>query len=232
MKLKDIIEFLDEKIPPSLALDHDEVGFKGNYDLTEEINSIKIYMDLLPEDDLNYENTLIVTHHPPLFVPKTPTYTIHSNWDIIGGGANDALAKALKLEVSGYFYDETGIGRICKTDLKFIELKRQILDNFSNARIVNSLDDDNAIKNIGIISGFGLKNPEYILLAKNKNVDILISGDLTQETAILAINLGITLIDLNHHESEIPGLYALGDVLKELKINVGIVDKKPIQVIK
>lgn len=232
MKLKDIIEFLDEKIPPSLALDHDEVGFKGDYDLTEEINSIKIYMDLLPEDDLNYENTLIITHHPPLFVPKTPTYTIHSNWDIIGGGANDALAKALKLEVSGYFDDETGIGRICKTDLKFIELKRQILDNFSNARIVNSLDDDNSIKNIGIISGFGLKNPEYILLAKNKNVDILISGDLTQETAILAINLGITLIDLNHHESEIPGLYALGDVLKELKINVGIVDKKPIQVIK
>ena len=232
MKLKDIIEFLDEKIPPSLALDHDEVGFKGNYDLTEEINSIKIYMDLLPEDDLNYENTLIVTHHPPLFVPKTPTYTIHSNWDIIGGGANDALAKALKLEVSGYFDDETCIGRICQTDRKFIELKRQILDNFSNARIVNSLDDDNAIKNIGIISGFGLKNPEYILLAKNKNVDILISGDLTQETAILAINLGITLIDLNHHESEIPGLYALGDVLKELKINVGIVDKKPIQVIK
>ena len=62
MKLKDIIEFLDEKIPPSLALDHDEVGFKGNYDLTEEINSIKIYMDLLPEDDLNYENTLISTN--------------------------------------------------------------------------------------------------------------------------------------------------------------------------
>jgi putative NIF3 family GTP cyclohydrolase 1 type 2 len=129
-------------------------------------------------------------------------------------------------------YDETGIGRICKTDRKFIELKKQILDNFSNARIVNSLDDDEAIKNIGIISGFGLKNPEYVLLAKNKNVDILISGDLTQETAILARNLGITLIDLNHHESEIPGLYALGDILKELKINVGIVDKKPIEVIK
>ena len=232
MKLNDIIEFLDEKIPPSLALDHDEVGFKGDYDLTEEINSIKIYMDLLPEDDLNYENTLIITHHPPLFVPKTPTYIIHSNWDIIDGGANDALAKALNLEVAGRFDDETGIGRMCKTDEKFIGLKRQILDNFSNVRIVNNLDDDKTIKNIGIISGFGLKNPEYILLAKKKNLDVLISGDLTQETAILAMNLGITLIDLNHHESEIPGLYALGDVLKELKINVGIVDKKPIQVMK
>ena len=232
MKLKEIIEFLDEKIPPSLALDHDEVGFKEDYDLNEDINSIIVYMDLLPEDDLDCENTLIVTHHPPLFVPKTPTYTIHSNWDIIDGGANDALAKTLKLKVSNYFDDETGIGRICKTSQKFIELKKQILDNFSNVRIVNSLDDDKVIENIAIISGFGLKNPEYILLAKNKDIDILISGDLTQETAILARNLGITLIDINHHESEIPGLYALGDVLKELKINVGIVDKKPIEVIK
>ena len=232
MKLKDIIEFMDEKIPPSLALDRDEVGFKGDYDLNEDINSIIVYMDLLPEDDLDCENTLIVTHHPPLFVPKTPTYTIHSNWDIIDGGANDALAKTLKLKVSNYFDDETGIGRICKTSQKFIELKKQILDNFSNVRIVNSLDDDKVIENIAIISGFGLKNPEYILLAKNKDIDILISGDLTQETAILARNLGITLIDINHHESEIPGLYALGDVLKELKINVGIVDKKPIEVIK
>ena len=232
MKLKEIIEFLDEKIPPYLAMDHDEVGFKGDYDLNEDINSIIVYMDLLPEDDLDCKNTLIVTHHPPLFVPKTPTYTIHSNWDIIDGGANDALAKTLKLKVSNYFDDETGIGRICKTSQKFIELKKQILDNFSNVRIVNNLDDDKVIENIGIISGFGLKNPEYILLAKNKDIDILISGDLTQETAILARNLGITLIDINHHESEIPGLYALGDVLKELKINVGIVDKKPIEVIK
>lgn len=232
MKLKEIIEFLDDRIPPSLALKNDEVGFKGNYDLTEEIDSIRIYMDLLPEDDLDYENTLIVTHHPPLFVPKTPTYTIHSNWDIIDGGANDALAEALKLEVEGCFDDKTNIGRICKTDQRFIELKKQILDNFSNVRIVNCLADDEIIRNIGIVSGFGLKNPEYISLAKNKNLDILISGDLTQETAILAENLDIALIDLNHHESEIPGLYALGDVLKELKINVGIVDKKPIQVMK
>ena len=232
MKLKEIIEFLDERIPPSLALDNDEVGFKGNYDLTEEIDTIRIYMDLLPEDDLNYKNTLIITHHPPLFVPKTPAYTIHSNWDIIDGGANDALAKALNLEVAGYFDDETNIGRICKTNQKFIQLKKQILDTFSNVRIVNNLDDKEIIRNVGIISGFGLKNSKYVLLAKNMNIDILISGDLTQETAILAMNLGITLIDLNHHESEIPGLYALGDIIKELKINVGIVDKKPIQVMK
>ena len=60
----------------------------------------------------------------------------------------------------------------------------------------------------------------------------MISGDLTQETAILAINLGITLIDLGHHESEIPGLYALGDILKKLDLSITVIDKKPIEKIK
>lgn len=226
MKLGEIIEFIDEKIPKSLALDTDEVGFKSDYDLSHDITSIKVYMDLLEEDDENPENTLIITHHPPLFIPKTPTYTIHSNWDIIDGGANDALARALKLEVVDYFDKTRKIGRICSANMNFCKLKRIILDNFENVRIVNEPDDEKTMTKIGVISGFGLKNPEYIGLSKD--LDVLISGDLTQETAILAKNLKITLIDLGHHESEIPGLYALGDILKELNVDVEVINKKPI----
>ena len=231
MKLKEIIGFIEDKIPSSLALKFDEVGFKKDYDLNQDITSIKIYMDLLPEDD-NHENTLIITHHPPLFVPETPSYTIHSNWDIIDGGANEALANTLDLEVIDYFDAQTHIGRICDFNGNFGDLKRIILDKFSNAQIVNDLDDDKPMQKVGIISGFGLKNPEYIKLAKNKNLDMLISGDLTQETAILAKNLGITLLDLKHHESEVPGLYALKEVLKELNINVEVIDKNPIEQLK
>lgn len=95
MKLNEIIEFLDENIPENLALDFDNVGLISNYDLNTNITSIKIYMDLLPKNDKLYENTLIITHHPPLFIPKTPTYVIHSNWDVIDGGANEALAEYL-----------------------------------------------------------------------------------------------------------------------------------------
>ena len=232
MKLKEIIEFIDENIPKSLALDTDEIGFKKDYDLDQGISSIKIYMDLLPEDDAYLENTLIITHHPPLFIPKTPNYTIHSNWDILDGGANEALANSLNLEVVEYLDSDTHIGRICKSHQEFFELKKTILDNFSNVRIVNDLDDDAMIEKVGIISGFGLKNPDYITLSKNKDLDILISGDLTQESAILAKNLGITLIDLNHHESEIPGLYALKDILKELDIDIEVIDKTPIEELK
>ena len=228
MELEEIINFLEDRIPKSLALDGDEIGFKKDYDLSQDITSIKVLMDLLPEDDGDFENTLIVTHHPPLFIPKASTYTIHSNWDIIDGGANDALANELNLEVIDYFDSKTNIGRICKCNQKFIELKNNILKNFKNAKIVNDLNDEKIIKRVGIISGFGLKNPEYVKLSKEKNLDILISGDLTQQTAILAKNLGTTLIDLSHHESEVPGLYALADIIKELNIDVEVIDKNPI----
>lgn len=231
MRLKEIIEFLDERIPQSLALDFDEVGFKKDYDLDEEITTIKVYMDLLPEDDTG-KNTLIITHHPPLFIPETPTYTIHSNWDIIDGGANEALARALNLEVIDYFDTDTHIGRICKSNQKFSDLKKTILDNFGDSRIVNEPNNEKVIGKVGVISGFGLNNPEYVTLAKNKGLDILISGDLIQQTAILAKNLGITLIDLNHHESEVPGLYGLKDILNELDVNIDIIDKKPIERLK
>lgn len=229
MKLKEIIDFLNEKIPEELALDFDNVGLMGDYDLNEDITSIKIFMDLIPQYDDFDEATLIITHHPPLFEPKTPTYTIHSNWDIIHGGANKALADILKLKIIDYFDIETRIGRICKSRYDFKEITEIILENFDNARIVNRPNDEKEIKKIGIISGFGLKNPQYIKMAKNKNLDILISGDLCQETAILAENLEITLIDLGHHESEVPGLYYLADLLKELETDIEVIDIKPIE---
>ena len=232
MKLKEIISFLEEKVPTNLALDFDNVGLMGDYDLDSQINSIKIFMDLTPDFDNFNDNTLIITHHPPIFTPKTPTYTIHSNWDIIDGGANDALADTLNLEVIDYLDKNTKIGRICKFNQKFSSLKKNIINNFKNTRIVNDLDDMKTIKKVGIISGFGLKNPEYINLSKQKDLDILISGDLTQETAILAKNLNLTLIDLTHHDSEMPGLYALANILKKLNINIEIIDKNPIEELK
>ena len=234
MKLNDIITFLDEKIPQELAFDSDNVGLMGDYDLNSEIDSIKILMDLLPDDDNFEKGTLVITHHPPLFEPETPTYTIHSNWDIIKGGANDALAYNLFLEPVDYFDIFTKIGRICITDYTFKKLENIISNNFKKAYIVNRPDDDYQLTRVAVISGFGLKNPEYIKLAKKLNIDILISGDLVHETAILAKNLGITVIDIGHHESEVPGLCSLAELilLNELDINIEVITKSPIEKLK
>ena len=208
MKLKEIIEFIDKNIPKNLALENDEIGFKKEYNLNQDISSIKIFMDLYPEFDTQKTNTLILTHHPPLFNPKTPTYTIHSNWDIINGGANEALAETLKLNVISPFDKTTNIGRICKTDKTFGDFEKDILDSFNEIRIVN-------------------KPSSSKKLNRKLNLDLLISGDLTQESAVLAKNLNITLIDLGHHSSEVPGLYKLKELLKPLNIKCEVVNIKP-----
>lgn len=229
MKLKEIIDFLNSEIPPSLALKNDFTGLMDDYDLNQNISSIKIFMDLYPEYD-NYDNeTLIITHHKPLFKPKSPTFIIHSNWDIIEGGANEALADCLKLEVTDVFDESTGIGRVCECNCNFKELKENILNNFSDVRIVNNLNDEDIVEKIGIVSGFGLKNHDYIKLASKNNLDVLISGDLTQETAVLAINLGLTLIDLGHHNSEVPGIYYLKNIVDKLNISCEVIDVNPIE---
>ena len=229
MKLKKIIEYLNKEIPQELAMKNDLVGLMCYHDLNQNISSIKIFMDLYPKYDNFSDETLIITHHRPLFEPKTPTFIIHSNWDIIKGGANEALADYLNLEIMEVFDKHRDIGRICKGDYTFKELKENILNKFSDVNIVNKLNDDKSITKIGIISGFGLKNPEYIKLAHEKNLDVLISGDLTQETAVIAINLDLTLIDLGHHSSEVPGLYYLKCVVDELNIPCEVININPIE---
>lgn len=229
MKLKEIIEFLDNEIPQELALSSDNIGLMGNYDLNQKITSIKIFMDLYPQDDIYPSQTLIITHHPPLFCPKTPTFTIHSNWDIIEGGANEALADTLNLKVIESFDKSTNIGRICEANLSYKELKEIILTNFNEFNIANKPDENKIIRKVAIISGFGLKKPNYIKLAKKSNLDMIISGDMTQETAILAINLNLTLIDLGHHSSEIPGLYYLKNLIGKLDIECEIINKIPME---
>ncbi|OWT33363.1 hypothetical protein BGI41_02825 [Methanobrevibacter sp. 87.7] len=232
MKSIDLFNEIDKLIPKRLALKNDDIGYHGQLNPKNlNIEKIKIMMDLYPEYDNYNKNTLIITHHPPKFNPKTPNYTIHSNWDIIDGGANDALAESLNLKVIDYFDKNTKIGRICKGNTNIKELLLKINNNFridknnndiNSVRIVNYKNSN--IKNIAIISGFGLSNLEYIKLANKLNMDLLISGDLTQSGAVLARNLGISIIDTNHHSCEIPGLIKLKETIEKIGLPVEIID--------
>jgi putative NIF3 family GTP cyclohydrolase 1 type 2 len=223
MLASELFKIIENKVPLSLALKDDKVGFMGPGHPDEiEVENVAVILDILPETDPNSEETdLLVCHHPSLFPPTTPTYIIHSNWDIVQGGANDALVDSLKLNVIDVLEEETGIGRICKEEFT--------LDGFVG-RVFNSLDVDHIrivqgkesnIKKLAVISGFGL-NPHYIKLASEKGVDLLLSGDLTHHGAILAQKLGINLVDATHRATEIPGLVKLCQILNELGVNADV----------
>lgn len=231
MKLKEIIKKIDVMIPKELGLENDNIGYFGPKFEDIDIKKIKVIMDLTIEEDNNSQkNELIISHHPPLFNPKTPTYVIHSNWDIINGGANDALAKKLNLNVLEVFDKETGIGRICEGSFNFKDFldiipKKLNIDYF---RVVNPLNkqENNEKLKIAIISGFGLSNIDYIKLAKKNKVDILISGDLTHKGAILSKNLGICIVDISHYASEVPGLEELYDIISKIGIETKLIHQK------
>lgn len=224
----DIFKIIDDLIPKKLALPQDKIGYFGiNYKNTE-ISKIKIMLDILPEDDIkSQENELIITHYPPTFTPKIPTYVINTNWDVIDGGSSDALAQTLNLDVLSELDKNTKIGRICAYYKTLNNLLLDINDIFGkeNMRIANKKDSKRKINRIAILPGSGLSNKNYIKLAKENGADIFLSGDLSHNSLILAQKLDITLIDIPNYYTQLPGLYVLAELLSKIGIPIEVVDK-------
>ena len=238
MLASELFKSIEKEVPLKLALKDDPVGFIGPGHPEEiEVENALVVLDLIPGivPEKALEVDILVCHHPPLFPPTIPTYIIHSNWDIVQGGACDALAESLQLEVTDVLEPETGIGRICNAE-RFANTKRIgsiecYLEEFTqylsksipvdNIRLVKG--NQNTFKKVAIISGFGL-NPYYIKLASERGVDLLLSGDLTHPGSILAKKLGIALVDATHYATEIPGLIKLCKLIGKIGITTDYLD--------
>lgn len=229
MDVEEILRILDELIPQELAIENDNIGYFSRNQERKDVDKIKILMDFLPEFEEEFETTdLIITHHPPLFRPIIPTFVIHSNWDIIEGGANDALVDYLELTSYSVLDKETGIGRLCESNISLSKLKKLISNKFPNNPIKIVNDKNKKVKKIAIVSGYGLSDSNLINLAKSSKADVYISGDLTHKNAILAKKLDITLIEIPHHTIEWPGLVQLSKLISEnsdINLPVELIDK-------
>ena len=225
MLASELFKAIDKIAPPYLALKSDKIGYLGPGNPEEmEIDKVQVRMDVLPYDDLS-NSDLVICHHPPFFEPDFPVYVVHSNWDIVKGGSNDALAECLNLWVLDVLDEKTGIGRICSTVTTIEKFIRVISSAISTDHIKIVGNQQKIIKKIAVVSGFGLNNPEYLNLAYQKGADIYLSGDLTHQSAVLAEKLGICVIDATHHATEIPGLIKLHDFISKLGIKTELVDE-------
>ncbi len=237
MKALELFKKIEDEIPKDLALKDDFVGYIGkSSNLSYDIERVLILMDYVPHlNDINYSDyDLLILHHPPFNHPNNfkapelelPTYVIHSNWDIIKGGACDALADSLNIDITGILDPQTGLGRIGIIKNGPISVT-EFVNNVSAALKLNQLktvNNDNAlIEKIALVSGFGL-SPSYIQKAYDKNVDLYLSGDLTHAGAIMAKKIGIRLLDVSHHASEVPGLYRLGELISRMGVDVKVKD--------
>lgn len=228
MKARDIIKILENKYPCKNAEEWDNVGLiLGDYD--KEVKKIQFSIDATLEaieNAIKNEVDMIITHHPIIFkaiknireqdvlgkkirelVKKDiNVYCIHTNLDSTRDGLNDYVLKKLEQENSKIldFVEENdcGIGRIYNLDeeislSKYIDYVKEKLE-IANLRVITR-NLEQRIKKVALINGSAMS---YWRLAKSKNIDLFITGDVSYHDALDAMENNLAVIDFGHYESE------------------------------
>lgn len=223
MNLVEIIRYFESKYPKDLAYDWDNVGLQVGT-LNIKAKKVLISLDLTKDvvkEAIDLKANMILTHHPLMFTPmdriafdspkgwiiknlikhNITVYSAHTNYDLAEGGMNDVLAKALNIQSPKMLDLEDEIGRfgdIEETDFNsFIHHIKESL-KLDSVKVIGRTD--RPIKTIGVSGGSGSK---HMYQAKKAGCDVYLTGDVTYHTALDAIALGLTIVDIGHHAEKI-----------------------------
>ena len=129
MKIKELYNYLNEKISPLLSEDWDNDG-KMLVSCDKEVKKILISLDVTPEavkEAIAGGYDLILTHHPMIFKPikgitdekflslikaDISVFSFHTRLDTVGGGVNDALADLIGLQNTESFEEMGRVGEL------------------------------------------------------------------------------------------------------------------------
>ena len=248
MKIREIIDFLDDKLKLSEQEDWDNSGLQiGDYEMS--VNGMILALDL-SEEVLDYaieeKANLIITHHPFLFsklryidfstiqgrmISKLikndiSVISLHTSLDGAIYGMTQELAK--KPEIKEYnvlhqFYTDElnnifGFGGI--GDIQSISIREyaNIVKKNFNCDIVKVYSNDLS-NNISKVAFCGGSGAEFIEDAIAKSADIYVTGDIKYHDAQYALNNGLSIIDAGHfHTENIIFLDKIYDILS-FKVN-------------
>jgi GTP cyclohydrolase I len=223
MNLVEIIKYFETKYPKELAYEWDNVGIQVG-SLNTPANKVLITLDVTKEvvkEAINLKVDMIISHHPLIFNPidrivfdsprgwiiknlikhNITVYSSHTNYDLAEGGMNDEFVKILKLNNPQLLDEIDNIGRYGDIEeisfFDFITYIKMVL-NLENVKVIGRTDRN--IKRVGISGGSGSK---HMYQAKKQNCDVYLTGDVTYHTALDAIQLGMTLIDIGHHAEKV-----------------------------
>ncbi len=240
-KLSEVIRDIEEIFDPALAARWDNTGLQLG-DPGWETGRVMVALDPLPEVILEAAEkkiNLLVTHHPLFFNPlksldisrgeglaaalciknKISLYAAHTSFDRAPGGLNDFLAgrlgitNARPLEPTDDNPD-TGFGRIGK--LKTPITASALAERVKKALPVNEVrltgEPDRQIKTVSVCGGSGA---DLLEAASRAGADAFITGDVKYHQALLALSLGVCLIDAGHQGTELPAMEHLVMRLRE-----------------
>ncbi len=210
MKIKEIYTLLDELSPFELQEKWDNSGLLvGN--MEDEFNNIYICLDL-DMDVLNGipSNSLVITHHPLIFSPlKSVNFdsyatkilkelikkdialiSMHTNFD------KTHLNRYVAKEVLGLELEESE-DFICyaKVDRAFDEFAKNIAKKL-NLKFPKTVKCKEHIDRVALTTGSGMSLLPFI------KADCFLTGDIKYHDAMEAKLREVSLIDIDHYESE------------------------------
>ena len=219
-------EFIENMVPSFLKENYDNVGHlvgEGDDKITGVLASLDCSLDAIDKAvELNYN--FILTHHPLIFNKSNTVvtstlqgykiikliknninhYAIHTNLDSISFGMNKLLVMLLgfsgeEIIEKGLFQD-SGYGRIV-TIIEGIKLKYLLekVKNIGKNSIKFAGDPEKILHKIAIINGSG---QDLIFKSIDLGADCIITGDTTYHHVKDAFEMGLTIIDMGHYESE------------------------------
>ena len=212
MRLKKILEWLEELSPVTYAEEWDNVGLLVGDD-EQEIKRIVIALDAsdsVIKQAVELQADLVLTHHPMIFKPvkqinnhsmigrrilalasnRIAYYAMHTNFDIKGGMAELAaekleLTETVPLDVTTVIDGQPeGIGR---TGL------------LKEAVEIRLLAEKVKVRKVAVCPGSGKSEIENALKQK---ADILITGDIGHHEGIDAVDMGLVIMDATHYGLE------------------------------
>jgi dinuclear metal center YbgI/SA1388 family protein len=214
----EIAKIFETLYPKDLAYNWDNVGLQIGT-LNKDINNVLLSLDLTLEvvdEAINNKTELIIVHHPLIFSAmkaintdsykgkiiekliksNITLYVAHTNFDVSTYGMNTILANMLNLqnqEVLELTTDSEGLGKV--GTVNSVAMKEYINTfKVNNARFIGDLKK--MVNKVAITGGSGSST---INSSSNKNVDLLITGDISYHQAHDALAIGLNVLDIGHN---------------------------------
>lgn len=233
MTVKELYEYMNEKIPPSLSCGWDNDGLMCCPNPERRIRKVLVVLDVSEEivdKAVANECDVIVSHHPLVFKPikSLTTYagvprkliklvengiavmSFHTRFDAVCGGVNDVLANVLGLKnVESFGVDGEEMGRVGfveETELPLFAAKvKEVLGS-----PVVLYSGNLPVKRVAVLGGNG---DDFVSAAKNAGADTYLSGRIGYHMMADAKENGINLVEAGHYFTENPALNALAELV-------------------
>lgn len=235
----EIVAFLEERSP---SYEFEKLGYEVK--TADEIDSIYLMVNPDPNNFAHVTpNSLVISHHKVGIyhnrvynqileraeAGRYNLYNYHLGWDVMAGGIGDSFLRHMKIpkkqiqKVDLTYKDHRikSLGAVVNCQVAVDQLIARLTTLNVNPTVI--VNPSCCYDKMGYIPGGGYVDSMMIELHDKYGVDVMISSDPIWVTEIIARELGMTLIAIDHYISERYGLQQMKRLLSKAFPDIPVV---------